>query len=106
MELLVIYKLKENSTDAFIKEIYEAGLPQTIRGESGCMGYDYFVPTDKEASVVLIEKWENKEAQTFQLGQPHMKRLREIKDKYAVDTIIILISNECVDKKSAQNPYM
>lgn len=88
MELLVIYKLKENCTDLFIKEIYEAGLPETIRGESGCLGYDYFVPTEKEDTVVLIEKWENKEAQTLHLGQPHMKRLREIKDKYAVDTIV------------------
>lgn len=88
MELLVIYKLKENCTDAFIKEIYEAGLPETIRKESGCMGYDYFVPTEKGDAVVLIEKWENKEAQTIHLGQPHMKRLREIKDKYAVDTIV------------------
>lgn len=88
MELLVIYKLKENCTDSFIKEIYEAGLPETIRGESGCMGYDYFVPTEKEDTVVLIEKWENKEAQTLHLEQPHMKHLREIKDKYAVDTII------------------
>ncbi len=88
MELLVIYKLKENCTDTFIKEIYEAGLPKTIRGESGCMGYDYFVPTEKKDTVVLIEKWETKEAQTIHLGQPHMKRLREIKDKYVVDTII------------------
>lgn len=88
MELLVIYKLKENCTDAFIKEIYEAGLPKTIREESGCMGYDYFVPTEKEDTVILLEKWETKEAQTLHLEQSHMKHLREIKDKYAVDTII------------------
>lgn len=55
MELLVIYKLKENCTDTFIKEIYEAGLPKTIRGESGCMGYDYFVPTEKRTPLYLLK---------------------------------------------------
>lgn len=88
MELLVIYKLKENCTDTFIKEIYEADLPETIRRESGCLGYDYFVSAEKGNTVVMLEKWETKEAQTLHLGQSHMKRLREIKDKYAVDTII------------------
>lgn len=88
MELLVIYKLKENCADAFIKEIYENGIPETTRGENGCLGYDYFVSAEKEDTVVLIEKWENKEAQAIHLGQPHIKCLREIKDKYAVDTIV------------------
>lgn len=88
MELLVIYKLKENSADEFMKALYDENIPQNVRRENGCLGYDYFISADKKDSVVLLEKWETKEAQAVHLSQPRMNRLREIKDKYVAETTV------------------
>ena len=39
-----------------------------------------------ENELLLIERWESAAHQRVHMEQPHMARLREIKDKYIADT--------------------
>lgn len=71
-----------------MKALYDENIPQNISRENGCLRYDYYVSADKNDSVVLLEKWETKEAQAVHLSRPLMNRLREIKDKFVAETAV------------------
>lgn len=48
--------------------------------------YDYYFSAQDENEVLLIERWESAAHQRVHMEQPHMARLREIKDKYIAAT--------------------
>ena len=59
MKLLVTYKMKNGSTEAFLSELSGMGIPEIVRAESGCLRYDYFLPADGSTDcVLLVEEWE------------------------------------------------
>lgn len=60
--------------------------PAQIRQEDGCLAYDYYFSAQDENEVLLIERWESAAHQRVHMEQPHMARLREIKDKYIAAT--------------------
>lgn len=49
MELLVTYHLKKESAEEFLRKLGEIGIPGLVRGERGCIRYDYYVPRRKTA---------------------------------------------------------
>ena len=87
-----INKAKLTETDIITKFILpavkEAGWDDLtqIRQEDGCLAYDYYFSAQDENEVLLIERWESAAHQRVHMEQPHMARLREIKDKYIADT--------------------
>lgn len=92
MKLLVTYKMKNNNAEDFLNALSDIGIPGLVRAEKGCARYDYFLPADDAADrVVLIEEWDSAETQALHLGQPHMKRLAEIKPIYVSETTVELI---------------
>ena len=91
MKLLVTYKMKNGSTEAFLSELSGMGIPEIVRAESGCLRYDYFLPAD---GVILVEEWESAELQALHLEQPHMKRLADIKPRYVIETAVEFIAEQ------------
>ena len=86
LTLYVRYTAKDGCREAFVREIVETGILTLIRQEAGCLAYDYYFSAQDENVVLLIERWESAEHQRIHMQQPHMTRLREIKDKYITAT--------------------
>ena len=85
--ICVIYKAKSTQArEDFINEISNTGILSLIRGEDGCLTYDYYLSCDDNTKIVLFEAWRDKECQKVHMTQPHMKTAMEIKSKY-IDSV-------------------
>ena len=84
--LNVTYVMKPGRGPAFLSAIRGEGLLEAIRGEQGCLTYEYFTSAEDADKVLLVERWTGRDAQQAHLKQPHMDRLRAIKDSCALDT--------------------
>ena len=84
--LHVTYLCRPGMADAFIRAVKEAGIQSAIRGEEGCLQYDYHLSREGEDRVVLLERWRSEEALRRHSAQPHMQRLAALKPRYVLDT--------------------
>ena len=80
--IYVVYTAKDGMREAFLEAITKEGIPEAVRAEDGCIRYDYYLPLDSKNDILLIEEWESEEKQQIHIAQPHMTRLRELKDPY------------------------
>ena len=85
--LLVKYQTKLNKRKDFVKEVISSGVLEEIRQEDGCISYDYYYDAVNPACVLLVEQWQSKGQQ-----QQHLHILKEIKEKYVLDTSVREIS--------------
>ena len=74
--------------EAFIEKVKATGILEAIRGEDGCIKYDYYLSEKDPNELLLIEKWESKNHQQVHLTQPHMAQLRTFKDDYITNTVL------------------
>ena len=84
--LYVRYHAKDGCREHFVREIVAQGLLTLIRAEEGCLSYDYYFSAQDENEVLLIEHWAGEEYQRVHMQQPHMAKLRAIKEQYIEDT--------------------
>ena len=74
--------------EAFVETVKKEGILDAIRAENGCLRYDYYFSEADANELLLIEAWESREHQQIHLEQPHMARLRQIKDGYIKTTTL------------------
>ena len=74
--------------EAFVEAVKKEGILAAIRGEQGCLMYDYYFSEADSNELLLIEAWETKHHQEVHLTQPHMARLREMKADYIGETTL------------------
>lgn len=74
--------------ESFIQKVKETGVLDAIRGENGCVRYDYYLSEKDPNELLLIEQWETKNHQQVHLDQPHMHTLRSFKGEYITDTVL------------------
>ena len=74
--------------EAFVEAVKKEGILSAILAEDGCIRYDYYFSDSDENELLLIEAWESKRHQHLHIEQPHMARLREIKDDYIKTTTL------------------
>ena len=86
LKLYVVYHAMPGGREMFVRTLVEQGVLTAIRNEPGCLAYDYYFSAQDENELLLIERWESAAHQRVHMEQPHMARLREIKDKYIADT--------------------
>ena len=72
--------------EAFVRKVTETGVLAAIRAEDGCIRYDYYLSEKDPNELLLLEQWQTKEHQQIHIGQPHMARLRALKDDYITNT--------------------
>ncbi len=84
--LYVRYHAKDGCREAFVRQIVEEGILTAIRSEAGCLAYDYYFSAQDENELLLLERWESAAHQRVHMEQPHMARLREIKEQYVDST--------------------
>ena len=86
--IYVQFKCFPKKREAFVKAVKEEGILSAIRAEDGCLRYNYYFSEADENELLLIEAWETKHHQEVHIGQPHMARLREMKDEYIISTVL------------------
>lgn len=84
--IYVNFKCHPEKREAFVEAMKKEGILSAIRAEDGCLRYDYYFSEADENELLLIEAWETKKHQQIHIEQPHMARLREIKDDYIAQT--------------------
>ena len=84
--LTVTYYAKEGCAKAFVEELEASGVADAVRGEDGCIHYDYYFSAKDENVVFLFEEWESENHQQVHLTQPHIATLKQIKEKYIKST--------------------
>ena len=86
--IYVQFKCIEGKREAFVEAVKQEGILSAVRAEDGCLRYDYYFSEADPTELLLIEAWESKHHQQVHIGQPHMARLREIKDDYILETVL------------------
>ncbi len=84
--LLVRYQAKPDGREAFVEAMNSSGLLEQIRSEEGCLLYDYYYCAKDPDQLLLVERWASQEALALHAAQPHMAKLRELKERYLVST--------------------
>ena len=86
--IYVVFKCLPGKREAFVERLKEEGILSAIRAEDGCGRYDYYFSESDANELLLIEVWESKRHQQTHIEQPHMARLRTLKDDYIETTTL------------------
>ena len=86
--LTVTYFAKEGCAKTFVDELETSGVAAAVRAEDGCIHYDYYFSAKDENVVFLFEEWTSEQHQQVHLTQPHIAQLKQIKEKYILDTVL------------------
>ena len=78
----IYYKGENESARNFAKEMMSSGLVDKIRSEEGNERYEYFYPLDDKETVLLIDRWKNKEALDKHHKSEMMKEISRLREKY------------------------
>ena len=84
--IYVIFRCKPYRREAFVERVKQEGILDAIRVEDGCHRYDYYFSEADPNELLLVEAWESARHQQIHIEQPHMARLRAIKDDYVTST--------------------
>lgn len=78
-----IYYTGENgSARKFAEEMVSSGVVERVRNEKGNLKYEYFFPMDDPETVLLIDRWENKEDLDIHHKSEMMQEIAQLRDKY------------------------
>ena len=86
--IYVIFQCLPGKREAFVEAVKREGILDAIRAEDGCHRYDYYFSEADPNELLLIEAWESKKHQQIHIEQPHMARLRAMKDGYIQSTTL------------------
>jgi len=86
--IYVVFECLPNKREAFVKRVQDEGIVEAVRAEDGCYRYDYYFSEKDPNELLLIEAWESYAHQQVHIAQPHMARLREIKEDYIKTTTL------------------
>ena len=75
--LYVRYQAKPGCREKFVRQLVEEGILTLIRQEDGCLAYDYYFSAQDE-----------NEHQRVHMQQPHMARLKAIKEQNVDSTTL------------------
>lgn len=86
--IYVVFKCFEGKRESFVERVKSEGILSDIRAEDGCLRYDYYFSESDPNELLLIEAWESERHQQIHIGQPHMDKLRALKDGYISSTTL------------------
>ena len=78
--LYVRYQAKPGCREKFVRQLVEEGILTLIRQEDGCLAYDYYFSAQDENELLLIQR--------VHMQQPHMARLKAIKEQNVDSTTL------------------
>ena len=78
----IYYSGEGGNARKFAEEMISSGTVEKIRSEPGNEKYEYFFPMNDAETVLLIDRWKNKEALDFHHKSEMMKKVAQLRDKY------------------------
>ena len=78
----IYYTGTNGNARRFAEEMISSGLVDRIRAEKWNEKYEYFFPIDDAETVLLIDRWKDKEALDIHHKSEMMKEIAELRDKY------------------------
>lgn len=94
--ILVTYTAEPGMREAFIEEVTSSGILSQIRREDGLLCYNYYRSVENNDQILLVEKWDSEEHQKAHLRQPHMEKLKEIKERLVKHTHLEYVYTDMV----------
>ena len=86
--IYVSFKCRPGMREAFVERVTREGILDKIRHEDGCLRYDYYLATENDTELLLLEAWESKRHQEIHITQPHMDDLRVFNDDYIESAVL------------------
>lgn len=86
--LLVKYQMKPATRTLFVDEVISSGVLEKIKEEDGFISYDYYYDAVDPDCLLLVEEWQSQAQQQQHLQSDHMRILKEIKEKYVLNTSV------------------
>lgn len=86
--LHVTYHIVKNMRAMFYSDVMEQEIIQKSKEEPGNYKYDYYLPTNSEDDLCLLEIWTDEQAQKLHGVSEQYQRLTKLKQKY-VDSVKI-----------------
>ena len=86
--IYVAFECVPGKREEFVELVAKEGIWDAIRNEDGNHRYEYFFSADDETKLLLIEAWETKEHQQVHMTQPHMAKLKALKEGRITNTVI------------------
>lgn len=77
--LNVYYHTKNGERENFLSAIKKEKINELCKQENGNIMYDYYFSDKDPNELLLVEKWESRDAQKSHCETSHAKRLQEIK---------------------------
>lgn len=87
--LHVTYHCLPGRAEEFVRALKESGLQATVRGEDGCLQYDYHLSCEEENAVVLLERWRDAQALAIHGATDTMARIKAVKERFVVGTNVL-----------------
>ena len=76
------YTGQNGNARKFAEEMTARGIVDAVRAEEGNERYEYFFPMDDAETVLLIDRWKNREAMDIHHKSEMMKQIAELREKY------------------------
>lgn len=87
--LHVTYHCYPGQAQAFVRALKESGLQNAVKGEDGCLQYDYHLSCEEENAVVLLERWRDAQALSVHGETDTMARIKAVKERFVERTDVL-----------------
>lgn len=84
----VRYLVKPGLREEFSAQLAAAGIAEYSHAEAGNLQYSYLYPLEQADELVLLEAWQDAEAQQRHTQTASFAKLGELKEQYVVATKI------------------
>lgn len=84
----VKYRTREGDREAFLRRLFDEGLPQACRAEDGNICYDYFLSYEDPNEILLLEMWKDQSALAAHGKQPHFERIGRLRAESGVKSVV------------------
>ena len=78
----IYYKGENSNAKKFAEEMVSKGIVDRVRKEKGNIKYEYYYSMNDNETVMLIDKWKNKEALDIHHKSEMMKEIASLREKY------------------------
>lgn len=78
----VRYHIRDGKRDEFYDKVKEQGIIKSSKEEPGNYKYDYYIPTDSDEDICLMEIWTNEQTQKMHGVTEQYQKLTLLKKEY------------------------
>ena len=82
--LNVYYQGTDGAAERFVEEMESSGTAAFVRAEEGNLCYDYYAPMNGSHRVLLVEKWQSRQALSQHQASPVMEKITALREKWGV----------------------